>query len=85
MRIAPIADLKARLSTYINESDKGPIVVTRNGKPVAVLLSVNDEEELERLLIAYSPKVRHILDAGQRQIREGRGIGHEEFWQEVES
>jgi prevent-host-death family protein len=39
MRIAPLADVKARLSAYLDEcGDEGPLVITRNGKPVAVLL-----------------------------------------------
>ncbi len=38
MRIAPIADVKARLSAYLHEcGTEGPIVITRNGKAVAVL------------------------------------------------
>ncbi len=42
MKIAPIAEIKAHLSAYLKESEKGPIVVTKNGKPVAVLLGVTD-------------------------------------------
>ncbi|HUG94210.1 MAG TPA: type II toxin-antitoxin system Phd/YefM family antitoxin [Planctomycetaceae bacterium] len=39
MRIAPLADVKARLSAYVDEcGHEGPVVITRNGKPVAVLL-----------------------------------------------
>lgn len=48
MRIAPVAELKARLSSYIRKSEEGPIIITRNGKPVAVLISVDNEDELER-------------------------------------
>jgi prevent-host-death family protein len=84
MRIAPIAELKARLSAYLKLSAEGPVVVTRHGKPVAVLLSIEDEEELERLVLAYTPKFQSILEAGRKQIRETGGIGHGEFWQEME-
>jgi len=84
MKIAPVAELKARLSAYLRSSAEGPIVVTRHGRPVAVLLSIDDEEELERLLLAYTPKFQQILEAGREQIREREGIGHEEFWQELE-
>jgi prevent-host-death family protein len=39
MRIAPLADVKARLSAYVDECvADGPIVITRNGKAVAILL-----------------------------------------------
>ena len=80
MKIAPVAEIKAQFSAYLRSSEEGPIVVTRHGKPVAVLLSVDDEEDLERLIVAYSPKFRRLLEAGREQIREGEGQGHEEFW-----
>ena len=85
MKIAPIADIKARFSLYLKESEEGPIVVTRHGKPVAVLLSVGDEEELERLVLAYSPKFQGILQAAKQQIRDHGGIEHHDFWQDMES
>jgi prevent-host-death family protein len=85
MKVASIAEVKARLSAYLKASQEGPVVVTRNGKPVAVLLAVDDDEELERLVLAYSPRLRKILDAARQQIRDGSGIGHEEFWREVEA
>jgi prevent-host-death family protein len=85
MRIASVADVKAKFSGYLKASEEGPIVVTKNGKPVAMLVSVKDEEEIERLILAYSPKFQGILQAAERQIREGRGIKHADFWREVES
>src|SRR6266436_4089665 len=85
MKIASVAEVKARLSSYLQASATGPVVVTRNGKAVAVLLGVSDDEELERMLLAHSRKLRAILDAADRRIDEGAGIGHDEFWQKVEA
>lgn len=84
MKIASVADIKARLSAYLKASEEGPIVITRNGKPVAVLLSMKDEEELEGLILAYSPKFQRILKAAQQQIKAGAGIPHDEIWEEME-
>jgi len=84
MKIASVADIKARFSAYLKASEKGPIIVTRNGKPIAVLLSMEDQEELERLIFAYSPKFQKILRVAQQQIERGAGIAHEELWQEME-
>lgn len=56
MRIASVADMKAHFSAFLKESAKGPVIITRNGKPTAVLLNVEDEDELEGLVLAYSPK-----------------------------
>jgi prevent-host-death family protein len=85
MKIASVADVKARFSGYLKASEQGPVVVTKNGRPVAMLLSVTDEDEIERMLLAYSPKFQKVLDVAERQIRKGKGIRHENFWQEVES
>src|SRR5216684_4020312 len=83
MKIASVADVKARLSAYIKESEEGPVVVTRNGKAVAVLLAVTDEDELERLVLAHSPKFQALLDKSRRQIEETGGIPHDAFWRQV--
>jgi prevent-host-death family protein len=85
MKIAPVAELKAQFSAYLKSSAEGPVVVTRHGKPVAVLLSIEDEDELERLVLAYTPKFQGILEAAREQIRETGGLRHEEFWQEMEA
>ena len=73
------------LKHYLKESQEGPVIVTRNGKAVAVLLAVTDDDELERLVLAHSPKFRAILEKSRRQIEETGGIPHEVFWREVEA
>ena len=85
MKIASVAEVKAHLSSYLKASSAGPVVVTRNGAAVAVLLGVSDDDELERLLLGHSRKLAAILDAADRRIAEGAGIEHDEFWQQVES
>lgn len=83
MKIASVAEVKSQFSAFLKASEGGPVVVTRNGKPVAVLVGIQDEEEIERLLMAYSPQLRAILDRSRRQISEGGGIPHEQFWSEL--
>jgi prevent-host-death family protein len=85
MKIASVAAVKAGLSSYLRASATGPVVVTRNGKAVAVLVGVENDEEVEQILLAHSRKLRTILDAADRRIDKGAGIGHDEFWQQVET
>jgi prevent-host-death family protein len=40
MKKAPVASVQARFATFLNESNKGPVVITRAGKPTAVLMGV---------------------------------------------
>jgi len=74
MKLASVAAVKARLSAYLKESQEGPVVITRNGKAVAVLLAVTDEDELERLVLAHSPKFQALLDRSRRQIEATGGF-----------
>jgi prevent-host-death family protein len=84
MKIASVADVKAHLSAYLKASVQGPVVVTRNGKAVAVLVAVGDDDDLERLLMAHSPRLQAILAAARQRIKDGQGIPHKEFWQRLE-
>jgi prevent-host-death family protein len=85
MKIASVADVKAHLSAYLKATAQGPVVVTRNGKAVAVLVAVGDEEDLERLLLAHSPRLQALLGAARQRIQEGQGIPHKQFWDKVEN
>ncbi len=84
MKTASVADMRAHFSAYLKASEQGPVIVTRNGKPVAVLLAAEDEGELERLAMAHSPKLQAILEAARQRFRSGAGIPNETFWAEVE-
>ena len=84
MRIAPLADVKARLSAYLDEANaKGPIVITRNGKAVAVLLAPVDDDDLERLLVARSPRFQSLLSKSRQSIQNGKGLSRDDFWKAV--
>lgn len=84
MKIAPVADVKARFSNYLEQIAEGPVVITRNGRAVAVLVGVTDEEELERIILAHSPKFRRLLEEADRRIQETGGIKHKDFWKMIQ-
>ena len=84
MRTAPLADVKARLDGYLNgRADEGPLVITRNGKAVGVLLIPRDDADLERLLLARSPRFRALLQRSRRSIGQGEGLSEKTFWETV--
>ena len=51
---------------------------------VAVIVGVQDEDEIERLLMAYSPHLRAILERSRQQFRDGQSLSEEEFWSQME-
>jgi prevent-host-death family protein len=84
MRIAPLADVKAKLSAYIEQSQtEGPVVITRNGKAVAVLVSPVDDDDVENLVLARSPRFQTLLRKSRASIKAGRGLSSKEFWSAV--
>src|SRR5262245_14738497 len=85
MRVASATEMASDFAGYLKASEKGPVVVTRKGKPIAVLLRAGDEEDLERLLMGHSAKLQAILERARKRFRAGAAIPHETFWKEVEA
>lgn len=52
----PLADVKNRLSEVVDqvEREHGRVVITKHGRPAAVVLSIDDVESLEETLDALS-------------------------------
>lgn len=70
----PLSDVKARLSELVDrvESEDDRIVVTRNGRPAAVLVSPDDLESLEETLAALSdPALMRKVRAGDAALSRG--------------
>ena len=85
MRIASLADVKARLSAYVEQcKTEGPVVITRNGKAVAVLLAPLDDDDLESILIARSPRFQALLEQSRQSIQANKGLLEDEFWKAAE-
>ena len=84
MKIASIAEIKAQFSSYVKAAEESPVVVTRNGKPVAMIVGITDEDEIERLMLVYSKKLRSLLDAAEKRIQTTGGIDHDEMWHQID-
>ena len=72
MKVATQNEVAADFAEYVKAAKTGPVVVTSKGKPVAVLLHAEDEDDLERLLMGHSPKLQSILESA-RKLSSGAG------------
>jgi prevent-host-death family protein len=73
--------LKAKLGAYLDKCEtKGPVVITRNGKAVAVLVAPADDDDLERLLLSRSAQFQAILKKSRKSMRAGKGTPAKQFW-----
>ena len=83
MKIAPLAEVKDRLSAYIDAAKDSAIVVTRNGKPVALLTSILEEDDLDSLLLTHDRKFVRLLAEARERVRAGQFLTNEQFWREL--
>jgi antitoxin YefM len=70
----PLADVKARFSEVVDRvaTTHDRVVVTRNGRPAAVLVSPDELEALEETLdILSDPDARSRIDEARRAVAEG--------------
>jgi len=72
MKTAPVSDLKARLSEYLNQVKAGmEVLITDRGKPVARLVPIPRSKDLKESLVRMEK---------QGLIRLGSGKLPKDFW-----
>jgi hypothetical protein len=48
------------------------VIITRDGKPATVLLAPKDEDDLERLILARTPRFQAMLAKSRESMKAGR-------------
>lgn len=84
MKTLTIGEAKERLQEILHEPGSEQILIVQNGEPVGLLSPITDPAEIERLKMAYSAQLQAILAEGRREIAEGNGIHHDDFWKDLE-
>ncbi len=84
MKIAPLAQVKDQFSAYVQASQKSPIIITKNGKPVALLTGLNEDDDLDTLVLAHNPQFIQFLEQARERVRRTGGIKSEDFWKQIE-
>jgi len=73
----PLADLKNRLSEVVErlEREHGRVVITKHGRPAAVVLNVEDLEGLEQTLELLSdPRAMRRIRKAETEIAAGEAV-----------
>jgi prevent-host-death family protein len=74
MRRVPLENVQAKLGQYVTASAKGPVLILRDGEPVAVLVG------LARNRRRAPRKLRDVLKAAWKDYEEYGGLAHQKFW-----
>ena len=69
MKVASIAEVKARLSDYVDRCRRETVVLTKHGHPRAALVPIEDDDDLERFLLSRNPDFLRLLARSERSGR----------------
>ncbi|MEX0826138.1 MAG: type II toxin-antitoxin system Phd/YefM family antitoxin [Acidimicrobiia bacterium] len=82
MKVLPLTEVKAKLSEVVDEltETQERVTITRNGRPVAVLVGCDDLEAIEETLeILSDPSLVAELEAGRAALARGEVVGRTEM------
>ena len=74
MKIESLREVKANLSKIVNElpSDQS-VVITKNGRPCAVLFPVTEDTDIESMVLAQNKEFWRLMDRAHKE-GEKRGL-----------
>ena len=81
-RTLPLSEVKAKLSEILDEvvTTQERVTITRNGRPVAVVLSTDDFEAVEETLAVLSdPAAMREIERGRAAIARGDLVTRDEI------
>jgi antitoxin YefM len=71
----PLAEVKSRLSSVVDrlQREHGRVVITKHGRPAAVIMTIEDLESLEETLeiLSHNELLAEIIEA-EAEVAEGR-------------
>lgn len=85
-RVVPFTDARATLSELLDlvEREQEHVVITRNGKPVAIVMSAHEWESWEETIEVLSdPELMEDLRASEEDVKAGRTYSWDEVKQDL--
>ena len=83
MKRVPLSEVKDDLSRYVQLAAREEIVITRHGRPAAVLIGFEDEDDWFDYQLEHDPRFVARMVAARRSLDAGRGISIEEVREEL--
>ena len=84
MKVIGLSEAKDKLSSVVDSAADGPVILTRNGRTAAVLIVPENDDDLERLLLSRSKKLKAILEVSRKQAKRGEVVSLEAAFAHLE-
>jgi prevent-host-death family protein len=79
MTTISLSQAKDSLSACVKRAGREEIIITRHGKPVAVLRGFRDEDDYLEYRLLNDPRFRKMIEQSRREAREGNTIPLEDL------
>jgi len=79
MKQVPLNEVKNELSRYLRRAEKEGIVITRHGRPAAVLIGFASEDDWLEYRLENDPRFLKRVAQARRHLAAGRGIPLDEL------
>jgi prevent-host-death family protein len=73
MKAVEIADAKLPISDYAKAAKRGPVILTRRGRPVAAVVAL-DDQDWEDLKVSTSPEFAAIIARSEARYQAEGGV-----------
>jgi prevent-host-death family protein len=77
MKTVEVDDANMSLAEYARQVDKGPFVVTDHGKPIAVLMPL-ENTDLETASLSSNPRFLELLERSRNRRNQEGGVSSPE-------
>jgi len=82
MKTVEVTKAKSFLQEYTKDAKKGPVVVTEEGRPIAVLVSIRNAD-LETVSLSNNPRFLALIERSRARRQSEGGISAEEMRQRL--
>lgn len=84
VRKLDIAEATESLAEYAQKADEGPLVVTKGGQPIALVVRV-ENADLETVALSNHPEFLNIIERSRARQKQEGGISSEDVRRLFES
>ena len=79
MKKVALSEVKDDLSKYLRIAEKEEVVITRHGKPAAVLVGFTSDDEWFDYQLENDPRFLQRIERVRESLRKGKGVRLEDL------
>ena len=79
MKEVPFSEVADELSRYLHDAESEEVIITRQGKPVGLLIGFRSEDDWLDYRLEHDPSFLDHIEQARADIRAGKGVRIEDL------